>query len=687
MNRILGSAAIIALLVSATSAQTTNTLAVVQFVDANTVVACGASGTLIRSIDGGSSWFSQESGTTDNLVGISFTSSTTGTAVGGTPLISTQSIVRTVNGGNDWTTQSSGNSVTLRGVSFVNSNTGWAVGSSGTILKTSNGGASWIPQVSGVTENIQEIQFVDANVGTAVGDWGRILRTTNGGTTWTPQTSGTNIFFYGISFINSMTGTVVGNVGTIRRTTNGGATWTAQTSGTTAGLTSVYFVDANIGYVAGLAGTIRKTTNGGTTWVGQTTGTIADLGGISFRDANVGVAVGLNGTILRTTNGGATWTPPTGSAYVTNQYPVQDGWNIVSVPLNVTDSRTTTLFPTAVSAAYEHTPQGYIARDTLKNGEGYWIFFSSSQNVSIGGTLRPADTFPVEAGWNLIGSLSDSIQVSSIQQSPPNIIASPYYAYNAGYSTTSVLRPSKGYWVFASASGNLVLSSATNPGKATSGPSDILSMAAAFKFSDTTGASQVLYASTEALSAQDLDFFRLPPRAPGGIFDARFSSNRMLETAGEGETKTVPIRISDAQYPIILRWEMTQQPLKAFLVIGGKELAMAGNGSLTITDEELAISLKLTGQAELPQEFTLQQNYPNPFNPSTTIRYTLPEDARVSLKLYNILGQEVATVVDADQKAGFKSVELNAGNLASGEYFYRLRAGDLVATKKLLLLK
>jgi hypothetical protein len=92
-------------------------------------------------------------------------------------------------------------------------------------------------------------------------------------------------------------------------------------------------------------------------------------------------------------------------------------------------------------------------------------------------------------------------------------------------------------------------------------------------------------------------------------------------------------------------------------------------------------------QAALPMEFALSQNYPNPFNPTTTIKYDLPIDAGVSLKVFNIIGQEVVTLVNEEQKAGYRSVEWNASNVASGVYFYRLDAGSFTNVKKLLLLK
>jgi hypothetical protein len=90
--------------------------------------------------------------------------------------------------------------------------------------------------------------------------------------------------------------------------------------------------------------------------------------------------------------------------------------------------------------------------------------------------------------------------------------------------------------------------------------------------------------------------------------------------------------------------------------------------------------------------FSLSQNYPNPFNPSTTINYTIASgqlagNNLVTLKIYDILGREVKTLVNEKQSAGSYSVSFNADKLASGIYFYTLRAGNFVQTKKMILLK
>ncbi|MFZ0452234.1 MAG: T9SS type A sorting domain-containing protein, partial [Ignavibacteriaceae bacterium] len=98
---------------------------------------------------------------------------------------------------------------------------------------------------------------------------------------------------------------------------------------------------------------------------------------------------------------------------------------------------------------------------------------------------------------------------------------------------------------------------------------------------------------------------------------------------------------------------------------------------------------------KVPTGFALEQNYPNPFNPSTTIKYSLPSSSQgersgvrfVTLKVYNLLGKEVAMLVNEQQAPGNYEVKFNGSNLASGVYIYRLQAGNFVFTKKLMLLK
>src|SRR5437588_252293 len=151
-------------------------------VDANTVFAVGAAGTILRTTDGGASWSFQSIG------GASLAAATMGTAVG-----AGGTLRRTTRGGGSCSPHASGTSLWLSGVSFTDANNGTAVGGAGTILRTTDGGATWTPQASGTSVSLFSVSFTDANTGTAVGLSGTILRTIDGGVTWTPQASGTSV--------------------------------------------------------------------------------------------------------------------------------------------------------------------------------------------------------------------------------------------------------------------------------------------------------------------------------------------------------------------------------------------------------------------------------------------------------------------------------------------------------------
>ena len=89
----------------------------------------------------------------------------------------------------------------------------------------------------------------------------------------------------------------------------------------------------------------------------------------------------------------------------------------------------------------------------------------------------------------------------------------------------------------------------------------------------------------------------------------------------------------------------------------------------------------------IPTSFALDQNYPNPFNPSTIISYQLPEQQYVNVVIFNMLGEEVSTLVNEVKEAGYHKVEWSGSNLTSGVYFYRIEAGDFVSVKKMMLMK
>jgi len=267
---------------------------------------------------------------------------------------------------------------------------------------------------------------------------------------------------------------------------------------------------------------------------------------------------------------------------------VDDQWNLLSLPQNVSDMLKSVVYPTAISNAFIYNGSYQIV-DTLPYGRGYWLKFDGNQTVSITGTERMLDTVDLEAGWNMIGSISLPVLVSGIISIPGGIVTSNFYGYSGSYSITDTVLPGKGYWVKVNQAGQFILSAS----------------------SQTPQSARIKIIPTS----------ELPPPPP---------------------------------------------------------------------DTEIH-----NPQSAIPNHFALEQNYPNPFNPVTVIRYGIPDvgasrqggSVSVQLIIYNMLGQEVATLVDEVQGAGYKSVEWDASRMPSGIYLVRLRAGTFSDTKKIVLLK
>jgi photosystem II stability/assembly factor-like uncharacterized protein len=142
---------------------------------------------------------------------------------------------------------------------------------------------------------------------------------------------------------------------------------------------------------------------------------------------------------------------------LTEQYWVSSGWNLVSVALKMVTKLKNEIFPTAISLAFSYR-SGYEAKDTLECGIGYWLKFDSTEQITISGSPFEIDTIDLQLGWNLIGTLSDSILTSSVSTEPEGILGSNFYEYDNGYKITDSLKPMKGYWIKSSSPGHLILS-------------------------------------------------------------------------------------------------------------------------------------------------------------------------------------------------------------------------------------
>lgn len=154
----------------------------------------------------------------------------------------------------------------------------------------------------------------------------------------------------------------------------------------------------------------------------------------------------------------ATWKFVTTSV-VTNGYGVQNGWNMISLPLTVQDNRTTAVYPTASTLAFFFGSSGYASAESLSYGTGYWLKFPAPQSVGITGTVRLLDTLDLRAGWNLVGTISTPVDTGAIQEIPAGLVLTSYFDFTGSYVAAGTLLPGRSYWVKAAMPGRLVFSS------------------------------------------------------------------------------------------------------------------------------------------------------------------------------------------------------------------------------------
>ncbi len=260
---------------------------------------------------------------------------------------------------------------------------------------------------------------------------------------------------------------------------------------------------------------------------------------------------------------------------------LHSGWNLVSNPTVSSDDSVDHLFQGSSGIAIGYGAGGYQVTPTMPPGNGYWLKYPASTQVSISGSSFYLDSIAVIQGWNIIGSVSTSFSTAAITSVPPGMITSRFFGYNGSYYTTSTIDPGSGYWVKVAQSGKLVLSALGS-------------------------------AVPEANRIKIIANPEGPPPPP------------------EEDSRTHP---------------------------------------------------------SVPGQFALYQNFPNPFNPVTVIRYELPVRSRVSLEIFNTLGQRVATLVDEVQDPGFRSAKWDGRNQSSGIYFYRIQTEKFTQTKKLVLVR
>ena len=173
-----------------------------------------------------------------------------------------------------------------------------------------------------------------------------------------------------------------------------------------------------------------------------------------------------------------------------------------------------------------------------------------------------------------------------------------------------------------------------------------------------------------------------------GVFEQSDNGNIPPRTirykAYDGSAWSTSIQVSDASSDVT----GLQKPEVGDIDGSTPVFAFVGANSINVYFDNFSwVPSDVNDGSNIPEIYSLEQNYPNPFNPSTSIQFRIPENSFVSLKIYNVLGKEVVTLMNEEKNAGSYEVNFNASSLSSGVYFYKLEAGNFTQTRKMVLMK
>ena len=367
---------------------------------------------------------------------------------------------------------------------------------------------------------------------------------------------------------------------------------------------------------------------------------------------------------------GALCEPGSGTVEINVEY--MEDWNLVGLPLDVEDTSYNLLFPESIDGTLYSFDDGYTLETSLVHGEGYWLRFTASGSTAMEGTPINELVISLHQDWNLISGISETVFINSVFDPNNIIVPNTLYSFSEGYTLSDELVPGKGYWIRSYADGNITISSIGASGK--SRFVNRLTDANSISFNGKT-----LYFGEEIPKVEILSY-SLPPRPPTGAFDVRFEGDwTALKEGGE-------IEIMNTSNTLKIEYEIHASTWILKNQLTGEESLLTNSGTIDLVGDITGFTLRKENTS-VPSEYTLAQNYPNPFNPVTEIIYSFPFSSPISLKVYDLLGTEVSTVVDKVQDAGFYTAQFYGSHLSSGVYFYRLTSLENTITKKLILMK
>ncbi|MEX0662974.1 MAG: right-handed parallel beta-helix repeat-containing protein [Balneolaceae bacterium] len=700
---------------------------------------------IVKTVDGGSNWISDAD--TSSINGLTFIDDQTGFAVGWNGLI-----LKTEDGGSVWELLTSESSENFQSVSFLDENRGWIVGNSGTILSTENGGNTWKIEYPGNSNKdlLQDVHFINPEKGWSIGRSGSVYKydastsepqpivdaSSSSVTTTSPHIAdGSDEATVSITLRTSKGQQIGGyesdkfevtlndenaSAGTVSKTDSSGLysfTVTSKSEGkieVTVKVDGITLTDQPViifepeaildapelvqiseeesGIVISWSVDSEqfieyyKVYRGGSVSQLKEFNTVKS-GNLTYAETDVPEGTTFY-SISAVNNDGVESEHSNIRSYVNENVVANTSWQLSSIPLGsaTVASEMATIF------GYSNS---YITTESLEHSKGYWIktkTFDTEIIPAVGVGLDSTSVI-LNKGWNLIGSLSDTISVSVLKDVDEVLTNAPVYSFsNNQYEETKQIIPNSGHWIFASDSGRVDLSiysvepdptKGAEAGKVESKIDD----GPKIKFTSGDESSEIIV-SNEYLSAEDRYPFMLPPISPDPILDIRTTDHTRLMN-----NEPTQLELRSVNFPVHVEVEGLEENFEyAYRLTVEKEgeqraIDLVPGQPNVLSEEYDYISLEKIHVDELITEHKLMPNYPNPFNPTTTIHYQVREQSDVKIEVYDVIGRRVQILADGNQFSGEYRVNFDARNLASGVYLIRFIAGNHMDVQKMTLIK
>ncbi|HMN16903.1 MAG TPA: YCF48-related protein [Ignavibacteriaceae bacterium] len=663
---------------------------------------CGLNQTLLKTTDAGLTWQPVNTGLNAYYWALDFIDESNGMiACGG------GKVLKTTDGGNTWTVHQAGDASDLYAIDIIDSLHIITAGANGKNVYSSDGGVTWIQNNRLQHDELNSIKFIDTNTGYTIGiyqaeSWG-IRKTTNRGATWFAPPS-PNLSEWELELLPGGIGYSVGSNLWIAKTTNGYDNWEGLFLN--ANFVDVFFTGELTGYAADgryTGGPLYKTTDGGLTWFGlpnfPSQVFTSSLRSIYFTDSLTGFAGSAPARIIKTTDAGESW-------YIVNRTGLTDTIGLIN--------RFFFINPTTGWAV---TTRGGILK-TTDAGENWFAQLNAGISVIFSGVYFVDSLY----GWTAGGRPYKTTDGGNnwIQQINTNIwLSDDVYFYN--YLKGWIIVGNKLYYTV-------------------DGGNEWIQDPQIYTYSrnfETISNNHFIITGTNIYESVDTGQVWQNITEQVGSYFTALHAPKIYLAYGVGplgyiiryiDTSLIPVELinfsaEQIENKILLKWitatetnnsgfQIERQEAKKSRIEDWKNIGFVnGNGTTTeprlysFVDENLSAGkyqyrLKQTDfdgsfeysntievEISIPTRFSLNQNFPNPFNPSTIIKYSLKDDGRVSLKIFNSLGEEVRTLVNEIKPAGNYEVEFNASELPSGIYIYSIQAGEFISSKKMILLK